>query len=65
MVTNDITESSFAGVTSQVQTYVQIGMCNAAAISDISRNGNLSLPTTNKDLKEGNRVLFHDFLEEV
>ena len=38
MVTNDFAESSFAGVTSRVQTYGQICMFNAAAISYMSRN---------------------------
>ena len=42
--TNDLAESSFTGVTSQVQTYGRIGMCNAAAISDMSINGYLSCP---------------------
>ena len=60
MVTNDLSESSFAGITYQVQTYGRIGMCNAAAISDMPRNGYLSRPTTKKDLKEVNRGLFHD-----
>ena len=40
-------------------------MCNAAAISNISRNGKFSRPTTKKDLKEGNRGMFHDFTEEL
>ena len=65
MVTNDLAESSFTGVTSQVQTYGRIGMCNASAISDMSRNGYLYRPTTKKDLKEGNRGLFHDLPEEL
>ena len=65
MVTNDLAESSFTGVTSQVQTYGRIGMCNAAAIIYMSRNRYLSRPTTKKDLKEGNRGLFHDFPEEL
>ena len=65
MVTNNLTESSFAGVTYQVQTYGRIGMCNAAAISNISRNGYLSRPTTKKELKEGDRCMFHDFPEEL
>ena len=51
MVTNDLDESSFAGVTSKVQTYGRIGMCNAADISDMSINEYLSCPTTKKDLK--------------
>ena len=61
MVTNDLAERSLAGVTSQFQTYGRIGMWNAAAISDMSRNWYLSRPTTKKDLKEDNRGLFHDF----
>ena len=65
MVTNDITESSFAGVISQVQTYGRIGMCNFAAIIDMSRIGYLSCPNTKKYLKEGNRDIFHDFPEEL
>ena len=65
MVTNDLAENSFAGVTSQVQTYGQIGMCNAADIRKMSRNGYLYRPTTKKDLKEGNRGMFHDFPEEL
>ena len=44
---------------------VNSGMCNAAAISNISRNGKFSRPTTKKDLKEGNRGMFHDFIEEL
>ena len=38
MVTNDIAERLFTGVTYQVQTYGRIGMCNAASIIDMSRN---------------------------
>ena len=51
MVINNLAESSFAGVTSQVQTYGHIGICNDAYISDMSRNGYLTLPTTKKYLK--------------
>ena len=65
MVTNDITESSFAGVTSQVQTYGRIGMFNAVDISYMSRNGYLSCTTTKKYHKEVNRGMFHDFPEEL
>ena len=65
MATSDLSESSFAGVTSQVQTYGWIGMCNAADISDMSINGYLSHPTNKKDLKEGNRGMFNDFPEEL
>ena len=65
MVTNNLSESSFAGVTSQVQTYERVGMCNAAAISDMSGNEYLSRPTNKKVLKEGNRGVFHDFPEQL
>ena len=61
MLTNNLAESSFTGVTSQVQTYGWIGMCNAASISYMSRNRYLSRPTNKKDLKEGNRGMFHAF----
>ena len=40
-------------------------MCNVAAISNMFRNGYLPRPTTNKDLKEGNRGMFHDLPEEL
>ena len=65
MITNDLSESSFTGVTSQFQTYGRICMCNAAAINDISRNGYLSHPTTKQYLKEGNCGMFHDFPETL
>ena len=35
---NDLSKSSFAGVTTQVQCYGQIGMGNAATVSDVARN---------------------------
>ena len=65
IVTTDLSERSFAGVTSQVQTYGWIDMCNASDISDMYRNGYLYRPNTKKDLKEGNRGMFHDFTEEL
>jgi hypothetical protein len=42
MAVNDLAESSFAGVTAQVQVYGRIGMSNAAGVSDLNRNGFLS-----------------------
>ena len=42
MASNDLDESSFAGVTVQVQCYGLIGMIAAAAVSDVGRNGFLS-----------------------
>ena len=61
---NDLAESSFAGVTAQVEVYGRIGMANAAAISDMARNGFLSRPSCNQDLEsvEGRR-LFHGLRE--
>ena len=35
---NDLAESSFAGVTAQIQCYGRIGMSNAATVSDVARN---------------------------
>ena len=65
MVTNDIAENSFVGVTPQIQTYGRIGICNDASISGISRNLYLYCPTTKKDPKDGNKGTFHDFPEEL
>ena len=42
MASNYLAESSFAGVTAQVQCYGRIGMSAAAAVSDVGRNGFLS-----------------------
>ena len=63
IVTNDLSEISFTGVTSQVQIYEHIGMCNTADISNMSINGYLSCPTNKKDPKEGNMAMFHDLTE--
>ena len=61
---NDLAESSFAGVTAQVEVYGRIGMANAAAISDMARNGFLSRPSCNQDLESGEgRGLFHGLRE--
>ena len=42
MASNDLAESSFSGVTAQVRCYGRIGMSDAAAVSDVGRNGFLS-----------------------
>ena len=65
MATNDHAESSFAGVTSQVQYYGRIGMHNAAAASDTARNGFLQRPLTKKEHESGERGLFHELPEEL
>jgi hypothetical protein len=46
MAVNDRAESSFAGVTAQIQDYGWIGLANSAAISDMGRNGFLNRPLT-------------------
>ena len=65
IVTNNLAEISFSGVTIQVQTYGQIGMYNPAAIINMSRNVYSSRPTNKKELKDINRGIFHDFPEEL
>ena len=63
---NDLAESSFAGVTAQVQVYGCVGMANAAATSDIARNGFLHRPVTKKEMKKPNtHGLFHNMHEEL
>ena len=58
--TNDITESTLGGCTSQIQQYGRIGLSNASAISDMKRNRFLRRPT---GFKQDNkpRGLFHEF----
>ena len=51
---NDLAESSFAGVTAQVQCYGRIGMSNAAAVSDVARNGLLNRDGTKKQINHAN-----------
>ena len=65
MATNDHAESSFAGVTAQIQTYGRIGMHGAAAVSDMQRNKFLSGPTTKKGIAKNERGLFHELPEEL
>ena len=45
---NDLAKSSFAGVTAQVQCYGRIGMSNAAAVSNVTRNELLNHNDTKK-----------------
>ena len=65
MAVNDLAESSFAGVTAQVQCYGRIGMHSVAAVSDMSRNDFLTRPTTKKAISNDQRGLFHEMPEEL
>ena len=65
MSVNDLAESSFAGVTAQLQVFVRIGMSSAATISNMARNGFLDQPTTNKEMSDKRINKFHDFPEEL
>lgn len=62
---NDLAESAFAGVTTQVQCDGRIGMHAAASVSDMSWNSFLSHPTTKKDIFKGEQGLFHGLPEEL
>ena len=57
MVTNDCAESSFAGVTNQLQQYSRISIPAAAAVNDMKRNQFL-----NCDQRKG---LFHGFPDDI
>ena len=48
MAVNNLAESSFAGVTAQLQVFYLTVMASAAAISNMARNGFLYRPTINK-----------------
>ena len=65
MVVNDLVESSFAGVTAQVQCYGWIGLHAAAAVSAMSRNNFLTRPTMKKHMSKGEKSLFHGLFEEL
>ena len=61
MATNDPAESSFAGVTSQIQKYSRISIAGAAAISDMQRNKFFS----RVDTGTGKVGMFHQFSEGI
>ena len=65
MAVNDIAESSFAGVTAQLQVFGRIGMASAADIRNMARNIFLDQPTTNMDMSDKKTSLFHDLPEEL
>ena len=65
MAVNGLVESSFAGVTAQLQVFGRIGMTSAAAISNTARNGFLDRVTTNKEMSYKKTSLFYDFPEEL
>ena len=65
MAMNDLEESSFAGVTAQLQVFGRIGMAGAAAIIDMARNGFLYQLNTNKEMNDNKTSLFNDFPEDL
>jgi hypothetical protein len=65
MAVNNRAESSFAGVTAQIQDYGRIGLPNGAAISNMGRNGFLDHPLTKTDLKGQRRGLFYSLSQEL
>ena len=65
MAVNDQAESSFAGVTAQISSYGRIDLSSAAAVSDVNRNRFLFRPTTQQDIKNDKRGMFHSFPEEL
>ena len=65
MGVNYLAESSFAGVTAQLQVFGKIGIASAADISNMARNVFLDRPTTNKEISDKKTIMFHDFPEEL
>ena len=57
MATNDCAESSFAGVTNQLQQFSRISIPAAAAVNDMKRNQFLN--------RNRNKGLFHGFPDEI
>ena len=48
---NDLAESSFGGVTAQLEVFGRVGLAHAAAVSDMQQNELLDRPTTIQDMK--------------
>ena len=65
MASNDLAESSFAGVMAPVQCYGRIDMCSTAAVSDTARNGFLYRPTTKNQMEGHQQGLFHGLPYEL
>ena len=51
MATNCLAESSFWGLTTQVEVFGRVGLAHAAAVSNMQRNGFLKRPTTKKNVE--------------
>ena len=51
MAVNDLAESSFGGVTAQLEVFGRVGLAHAAGVSDMQRNGFIKRPTTKKDIE--------------
>ena len=51
MATNCLAESSFGGVTAQLEVFGRVGLSHASAVSDMQRNGFLKRPITKKDFE--------------
>ena len=64
MDVNDLTESSFAGVTTQLQLFGRILMIRAVAIRNMAKYGFLDQPTTNKEMSDKKTSMFHGLPDE-
>lgn len=57
--TNDIAESSFAALTSQLESFGRGDLASLAGVSDLMQNGFMNRPTKRKDIKNNSRGMFH------
>ena len=62
---NNLAESSFSGVTAQVQCYGRIDRCSAAYFSDTARNRFVDRPTTKNQMEGHQQVFFHGLPDEL
>jgi len=63
LAVNDLAESSFAGLTAQLQFFGRLGLASAAAVSDMARNKFLS--RAKPEANDGNTGLFHQLPGEL
>ena len=58
---NDLAESTFGGLTAQLEVFGRIGLANCAAVSDMQRNGYLKRP----NLENNEVILYFGLPEEL
>lgn len=65
LAVNDLAESAFAGLTTQLKVYGRGDLKSLAAVSDLAFNGFMDRPLTSDEIKGDERGFFHTWPEEL